>query len=207
MAFATEQEKFWAGEFGNEYMQRNQGATWIATNIALFSQVLRRCETVASVLEFGANIGLNLHALRTLLPQAQLSAIEINPKAAASLRSADSHITVHEQSVLDFQPKQQYDFVLTKGLLIHIEPASLSAVYERLYQCSRRYVCVTEYYNPSPVEVPYRGHSGKLFKRDFAGELLDRYPDLKLVDYGFAYHRDPVFAQDDMTWFLLAKQS
>lgn len=206
MAFATEQEKFWAGEFGNDYMERNQGANWIAANMALFAQVLRRCDNVSSVLEFGANIGLNLHALHALLPQAQLSAIEINPKAAATLRGA-GNITVFEQSVLEFQPKQQYDFVLTKGLLIHIEPASLSAVYERMYQSSRRYVCVTEYYNPSPVEVPYRGHSGKLFKRDFAGELMDRYPDLKLLDYGFAYRRDPVFPQDDMTWFLLAKQN
>jgi spore coat polysaccharide biosynthesis protein SpsF len=26
-----------------------------------------------------------------------------------------------------------------------------------------------------------------------------------LVDYGFAYHRDPAFPQDDITWFLLEK--
>jgi hypothetical protein len=25
MTFKTEQEKFWAGEFGNEYINRNQG--------------------------------------------------------------------------------------------------------------------------------------------------------------------------------------
>ena len=25
--------------------------------------------------------------------------------------------------------------------------------------------------NPTPVEVKYRGHTGKLFKRDFAAEL------------------------------------
>jgi hypothetical protein len=34
---------------------------------------------------------------------------------------------------------------------------------------------------------------------------LDRYPDLDLVDYGFVYHRDPLFPQDDMTWFLLQR--
>jgi len=44
-----------------------------------------------------------------------------------------------------------------------------------------------------------------LFKRDFAGEMLDRYPALKLLDYGFVYRRDPLFPQDDMTWFLLEK--
>lgn len=58
-----------------------------------------------------------------------------------------------------------------------------------------------------PVVVSYRGHEDRLFKRDFAGEMLDRYPDLELVDYGFVYHRDPNFPQDDPNWFLLRKRS
>jgi len=44
-----------------------------------------------------------------------------------------------------------------------------------------------------------------LFKRDFAGEMLERFADLKLLDYGFVYRRDPNFPQDDITWFLLEK--
>jgi spore coat polysaccharide biosynthesis protein SpsF len=90
-------------------------------------------------------------------------------------------------------------------VLIHINPDSLPGVYDRLYRSSKRYICVAEYYNPSPVQVLYRGFTEKLFKRDFAGEMLDRFPDLRLVDYAFAYHRDPNFGQDDITWFLLEK--
>ena len=78
-------------------------------------------------------------------------------------------------------------------------------MYNLLYNTSKRYICLSEYYNPSPVEVVYRGHSEKLFKRDFAGEMLDRFKDLKLVSYGFVYHRDNQFPQDDGTWFLLEK--
>jgi hypothetical protein len=63
---------------------------------------------------------------------------------------------------------------------------------------------VSEYYNPTPVTVNYRGNEDRLFKRDFAGELIDRY-GLKLVDYRFVYHRDSVYRQDDCTWFLLEK--
>jgi len=44
-----------------------------------------------------------------------------------------------------------------------------------------------------------------LFKRDFAGEMLDRFKDLELLDYGFVYHRDNNFPQDDLNWFLLRK--
>jgi spore coat polysaccharide biosynthesis protein SpsF len=65
---------------------------------------------------------------------------------------------------------------------------------------------VCEYYNPTPVEVTYRGHEQALFKRDFAGEMLDAFPELTLVDYGFTYHRDPKFPLDDSTWFLMEKQ-
>ena len=63
---------------------------------------------------------------------------------------------------------------------------------------------VAEYYNPSPVNLSYRGNEETLFKRDFAGELMEQY-GLKLVDYGFIYKRDNWAPQDDITWFLLEK--
>ena len=98
------------------------------------------------------------------------------------------------------------DFVLIKGVLIHLNPDVLPAVYDLLHAASTRFVCIVEYYNPSPVGIAYRGHADRLFKRDFAGELLARHADLRLVDYGFVYHADPNFPQDDLTWFLLEKQ-
>jgi spore coat polysaccharide biosynthesis protein SpsF len=94
---------------------------------------------------------------------------------------------------------------LIKGVLIHINPDMLSTVYEKLYSASCKYILICEYYNPSPVTINYRGHSDRLFKRDFAGEMLEKYIDLKLVDYGFSYKRDAVFPQDDITWFLMEK--
>lgn len=107
---------------------------------------------------------------------------------------------------MNFITTKVWDFVLIKGVLIHINPEYLDRVYETLYQSSSRYICLVEYYNPTPVEVNYRGHQGRLFKRDFAGEILDKFKDLKLIDYGFTYHRDSHFPQDDATWFLLEKE-
>ena len=65
----TPQEVLWAGQFGAEYMARNRGDDLIASNTELFAKVLARTGAVDSVLELGCNIGNNLHALRTLLPQ------------------------------------------------------------------------------------------------------------------------------------------
>jgi spore coat polysaccharide biosynthesis protein SpsF len=201
----TEQEAFWAGEFGNAYAARNRGARWVASNTALFASILRRTENVRSVIEFGANIGLNLQALRQLLPEAELAAVEINEQAAAELRRLPG-VRVHHQSILEFTPEAPADFALIKGVLIHIQPDKLPQVYDLLHRSSRRYVCLVEYYNPTPVSVPYRGHADRLFKRDFAGEMLQRFPDLRLLDYGFVYRGDPNFPQDDATWFLLEKR-
>lgn len=112
---------------------------------------------------------------------------------------------MYHQSILEYQPQSQHDFLLIKGVLIHINPEYLDQVYNLLYQSTSKYICVCEYYNPKPVEVTYRGHDDKLFKRDFAGEILDKFTDLNLVDYGFVYHRDNQFPQDDTTWFLLER--
>ncbi|MFT6152990.1 MAG: spore coat polysaccharide biosynthesis protein SpsF, partial [Bermanella sp.] len=43
------------------------------------------------------------------------------------------------------------------------------------------------------------------FKCDFAGDMLEKYPDLKLLDYGFVYKHGNTFAQDEITCFLMEK--
>jgi spore coat polysaccharide biosynthesis protein SpsF len=203
--FKTEQESFWAGEFGTEYIRRNQGAELLASNLAFFSQALRSAHKPKDCIEFGANIGMNLKALRLLYPQQEQCAIEINADAVAELRTILPPENVFHTSILDYSPVQRFDLVLIKGVLIHINPDYLPQVYETLYQSTGRYLLISEYYNPTPVQVSYRGHSDRLFKRDFCGEILDHYPDFELIDYGFVYHRDPNFPQDDTTWFLLER--
>lgn len=206
MTFKTEQEQFWAGSFGVDYIERNKSAEYLASNLNFFSKALQRVGQPASILEFGANIGMNLRAIRLLFPSIQSKAIEINPTAAAELKSWMGDDNVFEGSIFDFNSSQQVDVTLIKGVLIHINPEMLQAVYEKLYAASSRYILICEYYNPSPVTIPYRGHNDRLFKRDFAGEMLEKYPDLELIDYGFCYKRDPSFPQDDVTWFLMEKK-
>jgi pseudaminic acid biosynthesis-associated methylase len=203
-SYSTEQEGFWAGEFGTEYSERNVGSGWIAANLALFAKILARTRSVRSVVELGANIGLNLRAIDQLIPDADLAGVEINAVAADELRQW-GRAEVFEHSILDFAPARQWDLTLIKGVLIHINPDELPKVYDTLLAAAGRYVCVVEYYNPTPVALPYRGHENRLFKRDFAGEMLDRNAGLRLIDYGFCYRRDPNFPQDDVTWFLMEK--
>jgi spore coat polysaccharide biosynthesis protein SpsF len=206
MTFKTEQEAFWAGDFGTEYIQRNQGDALLASNLDFFGKALRQARGIQSCIEFGANIGMNLKALNLLHPGIDAHAIEINAEAAKQLGTVIPPTNVYNSSILDFASARQWDLTLIKGVLIHINPEVLPQVYDKLVASTGRYLMVAEYYNPAPVVIPYRGHSDRLFKRDFAGEIMDRHPQLQLVDYGFAYRRDPNFPQDDITWFLMEKR-
>lgn len=199
----SSQEVFWEGEFGTEYIDRNNDLQIVASNTAMFSKALAKCAPPTSVIELGANIGLNLVALQTLFPGIKCAGVEINKKAVEILGQR-GNIDVYCDSLVDFVSEPR-DLSLIKGVLIHINPDLLPQVYKRLYDLSKRLILVCEYYNPSPVTVSYRNHSDKLFKRDFAGEIMAAYPDLRLVDYGFVYRRDPAFPLDDLTWFLLEK--
>ena len=202
----TEQEAFWRGAFGNDYATRNASDRLLASNVALFARILRSAPGIGSVVELGCNVGMNLKALSQINPGLRLCAYEINQEAAQAARQLGL-AEIREQSILtpELGGGETYDLSFTKGVLIHLDPQDLGLAYKNLVNLSNNYVLVVEYYNPAPVAVEYRGHRNKLFKRDFAGELLDQF-DLELVDYGFAYRRDNYFPQDDLTWFLLRRR-
>ncbi len=205
--YKTEQEVFWASsEWASEYIKRNS-IEIVKNNITFFSDIFKQCNSdIKSVIEFGSNIGLNLHAIDKLFNDVNIAAVEISNEAISELKQLPFVNKIYHESILDVEIEERSDFVFIKGVLIHISPDYLDVVYQKLYDTSNRYILIAEYYNPTPVSIGYRGNSDKLFKRDFAGEILDKYPDLRLIDYKFVYHRDNNFPQDDITWFLLEKR-
>jgi spore coat polysaccharide biosynthesis protein SpsF len=202
--YSTPQENFWAGKFGSEYIQRNNSAEQLASSISLYGRIFSNLQKVQSLMEYGANIGINLRAIKYLCPGVHLSAVEINSDAVKYLKLIDE-IAVYNESILDFSTNNSYDMVICQAVLIHIQPSKLHKVYDLLYRTTNKYICLVEYYSPYPTMVSYRGYTERLFKRDFCGELLNKYHDLRLVDYGFIYHNDNNFQFDDLNWFVLEK--
>jgi len=203
MTFKTEQENFWAGEFGLNYIDRNNSEPLLYSKVAMWARMLQAANNVNSIRELGCNIGLNLAALKRLQPSLKLSGYEINAEAAR--QAAEFNVAeIKQGSILEEIKDPKVDLTFTAGVLIHINPEYLDNVYSNLVNGSNRYVLVAEYYNQAPTKINYRGHKDRLFKRDFAGDLIDNY-GLKLIDYGFVYKRDNWAPQDDVTWFLLEK--
>jgi pseudaminic acid biosynthesis-associated methylase len=198
------QEIFWTGKFGSEYIKRNSEKKLNLSNYHFFKKILKRTNC-SSLIEFGSNIGANITAVKKSNSKIKkISAIEINKKASSILKKKHKDVTVYNASIADFIPNDQFDLVLCKGILIHVNPRQLKKVYEKIYKSCKQYILIAEYYSTKPVKMTYRNHEEKLFKRDFAGELLQRYKKLKLINYGFSYHKDK-YPQDDITWFLLKK--
>ncbi len=201
--FNSPQEEFWASEFGDSYISRNQSAKLLASNTAFFSEIFKSIDSIPlTFLELGANIGMNVKAIQNLSPDAQFTGIEINQKACEVLGKIGCEVI--NSSILDASITRKFDFVFSKGVLIHLSPDQLGPTYRKMYEWSSKYILIAEYYNPLPVAIPYRGNTDRLFKRDFAGEFLDSFPNLILRDFGFAYHRGKN-PQDDINWFLLEK--
>jgi len=192
---------FWAGDFGDEYHGRN--VDLVFNNFKFFKSILYKNSIdldEKTIIEFGAGTGQNAHAFDKLLNMKYYTGVDINAEACKKLNGICEYVINS-----DIRFYGEYDMVLCKGILIHIPPYDLERVYDVIYKSAKKYILLCEYYSPNAVDVTYRGNTGKLWKRDFAGEMLDKFPGLELVDYGFVYHRDK-YPQDDITWFLLKKE-
>ncbi|MBF0460800.1 MAG: methyltransferase domain-containing protein [Magnetococcales bacterium] len=206
----AEQLDFWRGEFGHHYMARN-GATpeQLRPIVALWARILRCMESSPpeSILEVGANIGRNLRALRTLTP-ARLLAVEPNQEARAILLQDK---VVEPSDVWDGTaaalplPDGLCDMAFTSTVLIHIHPDALEQSYREIYRVTRRYIVCIEYFADKLEMVPYRDNLNKLFKRDFGGYWLDLFPNLQVLDYGFAWKR--LTKLDNFTWWVFEKRN
>lgn len=208
--FKTSQELFWSTDFGNDYIVRNSDQLLKKSNDNFFKKIFGENRNISSCLEVGANIGLNLISLKKIFKKQDQYAIEINSQACKKLCKILPKENIYNGSVLDFDIDnsefscKKFELVLSKTFLIHINPNFINNVYDKLFLLSKKYILICEYFNPEPVDVIYRGHRKKLFKRDFAFEMIERF-NLKLKSYGFAYHLDKEFPQDNINWFLLEK--
>ena len=204
MRTKTKQELFWEGKFGADYTERN--AIVPEARRGFFERILSRTFGVQSICELGSNRGHNLQALSQISPNFQLTGVEINAEAFALLKKIES-VNAVQAAIQEFSASEPFDLVFIAGVLIHISPEDLPAVYAKMASLSKRYVLINEYFNPSPVEIEYRGHEKVLFKRDFAGEFLDATKDsFEVVDYGFLWSRvEP--AWDNSSWFLMQRKA
>lgn len=205
---STDPLNAWKGEFGDDYVARNDYEEWkIENGVEAFRRMIGELDLL-SILEVGSNIGLNLLAIDRLLGgQAKLYAVEPARKAFNQLVSNSNLKLAGAWNCDAYQlplEDETADLVFTSGVLIHIPPDHLAQATAEIVRVAKKYVMCVEYFSHTPIEVPYRGRSGLLFKRDFGSFYLDTYPALQTVAYGFLWQRE--FSNfDNLNWWLFRK--
>lgn len=176
-------ESLWAGEFGDEYVERNIDAhrgreTFWRERVATLG--------VTSALEIGCNVGGNLRWLAAAIGAARVAGVDVNGRALevarARLPEADLRLTTGRD--LPF-PDEAFDLVFTVGVLIHQSQEDLPTVIDEMVRCARHHVLCAEYFAEEIEEVPYRGQEEALFKQDYGARIAERHPGLELVDRTF----------------------
>jgi spore coat polysaccharide biosynthesis protein SpsF len=175
-------QDFWAGDFGDAYRKRNE-VNWQA-RIPFWESAIHYC-TPASVLEVGCNAGWNLRAIQTTAPNLDLYGVDVNAAAVEEARQAGFDVQCTDAlGIMGLHEPGTVDLVFTAGMLIHVAPQDLESVMRAIVTVSGRYVLAVEYEADEETEVEYRGHSGKLWKRNF-GKLYEAL-GMKLLSTGEA---------------------
>lgn len=191
MSKTSPQSKFWQGESGRAYTDRNPESVqelealylkdYGISRSAMNEEFLSGFERSIKILEVGANVGVQLEMLRQQGFE-NLLGIEINKYAVLQAKKLRPEIDIIVGSAFDLPFRDRYfDLVFTSGVLIHIAPHDLGQALNEIYRVSNCYIWGFEYFADELTEVKYRGQSGLLWKADFSKVYREKFPELKLV--------------------------
>lgn len=187
------QEDLWINKFGNDYIKDNSNSKYIAWKASIFRNIFLSCKiSVKSLLEYGANIGLNIPAIKSYYPFIKYYAVEINKLAFNQLKKRN--IYSYHQSIFD-ELNIKCDLVLTFGLLIHIAPDDLNEAYKILYEHSNKYILMIEHFSNNIETKKYRDYDNAFFKGNFANDFIKLYPSAKIIKGGII--------KGDLSWKLI----
>ena len=199
---AVRLERLWAGGFGDEYLERNSEA---GGGRDIFWKTVLTNHPVGRVLEVGCNAGPNLQWIIRRVDPAETFGIDVNIQALSRLRQRLPNVNAVMATARDLPFRDRwFDLVFTAGVLIHQPDSTLPLVMAEVVRVSRRYVLCAEYFAPETVEVPYRGATGALFKRDYGTLYRELFPELALVDEGFLGRAE---GWDDVSWWLFTRDA
>jgi pseudaminic acid biosynthesis-associated methylase len=207
----TQEMQFWKGHFGSEYTDRNNFSVaeldelnrqeYGVSRTDMNKQFLHNI-SIKTILEVGCNVANQLRCLQAMNYE-HLYGIELQLYAVEKAKEITKGINIIQGSAFDIPFKDAYfDLVFTSGVLIHLSPNDVHFALDEIFRVSGKYIWGFEYYADTYQEIPYRDHSNKMWKANFAQLFLDRYPSLRLVqEQKYKYiHNDNV---DQM--FLLEK--
>ena len=200
IAEANRLEDLWGGEFGDAYVDRNAE---VGNVRGPFWERILQTYSPRRVLEVGCNLGANLQWIVPTLGAGDTYGIDVNQKAIEEIRRRMPAVNAVVSHARDLPFRDcWFDLSFTMGVLIHQPESTLPLVMSEVVRTSRRFILCGEYFSEDTVEVPYRGHAGALFKRNYGQIYQELFPELQLREQGFM-GRDQGW--DDVTFWVFEK--
>jgi len=221
----------WSGQFGQDYLDRHAesnrenfdkrcrfigglyGKALDAMPLMPSNQLFRP----ETALEVGCGDGQNLLAIMDNGQYSSLTHLygaDVSKEALGRLHPKihQIHAPAHDLSTVS---DNEFDIVFTCGLLIHIHPSDLMAVYKELWRVTKHVLFIAEYFSPQAFSIRYQGEHGILWKRDFGGELLEVVTEdygsegegedsITVVDYGHEFKS--MGGYDDLAYWIFKKE-
>ncbi len=191
----SETTDFWAGDFGNEYNRRCR-VDWRA-RIPFWDRIVQMTG-IRSAFEVGCNAGWNLSAIKHTNHGYNVCVYGCDVNAQAVDQATIAGLEVFHGPLIEKQVPCELAF--TAGMLIHVVPEHIVSTMQSIIDASSDYVLAIEYDAEVETEVEYRGHSGKLWKRNY-GDLYQKL-GLDLIETGLVDKNDGF---DNCRYWLLRK--
>lgn len=205
--------EYWKGEFGRAYQQRNKVTEKELDNRWKFwKKVLNAVPTIPdSFLEIGAGNGANIKVLDQLLLWRTTGKTSKIPLLNATEPNLDANVKLTDLPLKYIYPDylpylrsvkdNQFEFVYTYGVLIHVNPRDLRDAIDEMIRVSSKYIMCAEYFAPECEELEYRGMDNLLWRNNFGKFFLDK--ELSLIDYGFMWKE--ATGLDNITYWVFRK--
>lgn len=207
------QKATWAGDFGVEYIGRNDFNINEVNELYLKSYGIDRIQMNTSflkdmkrdikILEVGSNVG-NQVGILLEMGFTNITAVDVQAEALKILKERYPNVQTYlvDGKSLPFE-NDSFDLVYTSGVLIHIHPQNLVNLMNEIYRVSREYVWGFEYYSEDLTEINYRGQPNLLWKADYACIYQRNFLNLSIVKSEKYRYLDDKEKVDQM--FLLKK--
>ena len=208
----TKQQELWANKFGDRYEIRNGALSDLKPREEMWRSILGAVLSAnnqtppESYYEVGAGNGRNIIAINDIYADGykpNFGVCEIHTQACDSLEALEANIKIDNKAFENIEyVHSSYDLVYTSGVLIHVHPDNLVSFMRRMYEISRKFIVVVEYFSPKCREIEYRGERNVLWANDFGSILLDNF-NVRCIGYGFRWKR--VTGLDDLSYFIFQK--
>ncbi|OEE83866.1 hypothetical protein A1OQ_03720 [Enterovibrio norvegicus FF-162] len=207
--FDTPQDKVWSTHHGFRYVTHHLGEDWKSTRIPYWKVILSNIDNCSSILEFGCNIGANLRAINTIDSSYSLNGIEINPFAVDQANRLQ-FVNATEGSIVTHDMGEKFDFVFSRGVLIHINRDELSKVFDNMVKHSNKYIMLFENFseensdleNYSKLVTGGDSDENYQFWANYPKLFSERHPSWKLVASGVRDVQSKGPVKGDLFWSI-----